>query len=124
MMDHLGASAPASVDVYRDVAMPFFEVIENARRHILGCHRPPPGLACGEPDDRLQRAIQYSETFAMNPRSRGVLDTRCAGMTVRCEKSDQGSSGGLRLVVRPRFWWQRATDVACLANATTTPTPR
>ena len=58
MMDHLGASAPASVDVYLDVAMPFFEVIENARRHILGCHRPPPGLACGEPDDRLQRATQ------------------------------------------------------------------
>ena len=23
-------------------------------------HRPPPGLAFGEPDDRLQRAIQYS----------------------------------------------------------------
>jgi hypothetical protein len=27
---------------------------------IRGCHRPPPGLAFGEPDDRLQRAIQYS----------------------------------------------------------------
>ena len=26
----------------------------------FGCHHPPPGLAFGEPDDRLQRVIQYS----------------------------------------------------------------
>jgi len=29
--------------------------------HIRSCrHAPPPGLAFGEPDDRLQRGIQYS----------------------------------------------------------------
>jgi hypothetical protein len=25
-----------------------------------GCHHPPTGLAFGEPDDRLQRMIQYA----------------------------------------------------------------
>jgi len=28
--------------------------------HIFRCHAPPPGLAFGEPDDRLQRGIQHS----------------------------------------------------------------
>jgi hypothetical protein len=27
-------------------------------RRLLNCHHPPPGLAFGEPDDRLQRVIQ------------------------------------------------------------------
>jgi hypothetical protein len=26
-------------------------------------HHPPPGLASGEPDDRLQRVIQYSRVL-------------------------------------------------------------
>jgi hypothetical protein len=44
-------------------------------------HRPPPGLASGEPDDRLQRTIQYSATLMI------IFDTleywmpACAGMT-------------------------------------------
>src|SRR3954467_11770723 len=29
------------------------------RELMLGCHRPPPGLAFGEPDDRLQRTIRH-----------------------------------------------------------------
>src|SRR6266436_8042506 len=32
----------------------------------LRCHAPPPGLAFGEPDDRLQRGIQYAETSRLN----------------------------------------------------------
>jgi hypothetical protein len=30
------------------------------RRSIVDRHTPPPGLAFGEPDDRLQRSIQYA----------------------------------------------------------------
>jgi hypothetical protein len=44
------------------------------RIQVLGRHRPPPGLAFGEPDDRVRRAIQY----AAAPRSimivSGILD--------------------------------------------------
>src|SRR5260370_6982227 len=29
-------------------------------RYGKDCHTPPPGLAFGEPDDRLQRGIQYA----------------------------------------------------------------
>jgi hypothetical protein len=29
----------------------------------LNCHHPPPGLAFGEPEDRLQRVIRYSTSF-------------------------------------------------------------
>jgi hypothetical protein len=39
------------------------------------CHHPPPGLAIGEPDDKLQRVIQYSEAPVIEPGSRGILDT-------------------------------------------------
>jgi hypothetical protein len=28
---------------------------------------PPPGLAFGEPDDRLQRGIQYAAAFRFKP---------------------------------------------------------
>jgi hypothetical protein len=45
-------------------------------------HRPPPGRRSAPPDDRLQRAIQYSEPSAIELKSRGVLDTPHArGMT-------------------------------------------
>jgi len=29
----------------------------RGRRHNLNCRRPPPGLARGEPDDRLQQRV-------------------------------------------------------------------
>jgi hypothetical protein len=32
----------------------------------LNCHRPPPGRACGAPEDRLRRAIQYSAADVTN----------------------------------------------------------
>ena len=32
-------------------------------RAIAGGHTPPSGLAFGEPDDRLQRSIQYAAAF-------------------------------------------------------------
>ena len=44
-------------------------------RHTLSRRRPPPGRRIAPPDDRLQRAIQYSETSMMEPESCGVLDT-------------------------------------------------
>src|SRR6266436_2815868 len=34
--------------------------IERRTRPTLDCHRPPPGRRIAPPDDRLQRAIQYS----------------------------------------------------------------
>jgi hypothetical protein len=42
-------------------------------------HRPPTDLAFGEPDDRLRRAIQYSEASVIKSIGRGVLDTRLRG---------------------------------------------
>jgi hypothetical protein len=41
---------------------------------VPSCHRPPPGLASGEPDDRLRRTMQYSSDGCDRPRCRGVLD--------------------------------------------------
>src|SRR5258706_14242328 len=37
-------------------------------------HTPPPGLAFGEPDDRLQRGIQYAAAFRFHHRRFGILD--------------------------------------------------
>jgi len=34
-------------------------------------HTPSPGLPCGEPDDRLQRGIQYAAASRLH---RGYLD--------------------------------------------------
>src|SRR5258708_14634189 len=41
--------------------------------HTHRCHRPPPGLAFGEPDDKLRRAIQYSRDRSYLRISRGAL---------------------------------------------------
>ena len=38
------------------------------------CRHPPPGLAFGEPDDRLQRVIQYAAAFPLEHERCGVLD--------------------------------------------------
>jgi hypothetical protein len=35
-------------------------------RSIYRRHHPPPGLAFGEPDDRIQQVTQYSEAFVKN----------------------------------------------------------
>ena len=48
-------------------------------RKPLSRDRPPPGLAFGEPDDRLQRTIQYSEKPVIESISRGVLVPRFRG---------------------------------------------
>src|SRR5258708_24961081 len=37
-------------------------------------HTPPPGLAFGEPDDRLQRSIQYAAALRPNHGRSGILD--------------------------------------------------
>jgi hypothetical protein len=37
-------------------------------------HHPPPGLACGEPDDRLQRVIQYAAASRFHRSFSGILD--------------------------------------------------
>src|SRR4029079_17090950 len=49
------------------------------------CHAPPPGLASGEPDDRLRRGIQYAAAFERNNGRVGVLDhpPQCALRTRR-----------------------------------------
>jgi hypothetical protein len=46
---------------------------ECKRHNIFSRHRPPAGLAFGEPDDRLQRATQYDEASVMDSGVRGVL---------------------------------------------------
>ncbi|RZN13290.1 hypothetical protein CWO91_00185 [Bradyrhizobium genosp. SA-3] len=38
------------------------------------CHSAPPGLAFGEPDDRLRRGIQYAAASRFNHCRLGVLD--------------------------------------------------
>ena len=49
-------------------------------RHTSNRRRPPPGRRIAPPDDRLRRAIQYSETSVMESKSHSVLDTpACAG---------------------------------------------
>src|ERR1700722_14711841 len=59
-------------------------------RKPLSRHRPPPGLAFGEPDDRLRRAIGYSETPMMESISRSVLDTpRSRSMTTSRGRAKQ-----------------------------------
>src|SRR6266705_5252804 len=48
-----------------EVRRPVKSSLRAYRSHDLRCsaknhHTPPPGLAFGEPDDRLQRGIQYA----------------------------------------------------------------
>jgi hypothetical protein len=42
--------------------------------HPFGGHTPPPGLAFGEPDDRLQRGIQYAAASRLITSVSGILD--------------------------------------------------
>ena len=73
----------------------------KARSRPSGCHHPPSGLAFGEPDDRLQRVIQYSENSGLYYEGRGVLDAPLSrGMTTE--------------VVVPRF---RGDDVRRLSRS-------
>jgi hypothetical protein len=54
------------------------EIASTRLMNMSAPHSQPSSPATGSgapPDDRLQRAIQYSETSMMEPRSRGVLDT-------------------------------------------------
>ena len=37
-------------------------------------HTPPPGLAFDEPDDRLQRGIQYAAAFRFHRKRSGIPD--------------------------------------------------
>ena len=64
---------------------------EGLRPHPSpGCHAPPPGLAFGEPDDRLRRGIQYAAAYRLNLRR--LWNT--------------GSSAGAchRAAIRPTRW--------------------
>jgi hypothetical protein len=40
-----------------EIARPYLLLFEKSNP---SCRHPPPGLAFGEPDDRLRRVIQYS----------------------------------------------------------------
>src|SRR5438876_9130923 len=46
----------------------------NYAERANGCHTPPPGLAFGEPDDRLQRGIQYAAAFRFHRCRFGLLN--------------------------------------------------
>ena len=61
------------------------DVLSNTYVLTLRRRRPPRGLASGEPDDRLQRAIQYFGAPVIESRSRSVPDTpRARSMTASC----------------------------------------
>src|SRR6202012_5957170 len=42
-------------------------LVERQSHSLLLCwrHAPPPGLAIGEPDDRLKRGVQYAARFTI-----------------------------------------------------------
>ena len=46
----------------------------SALRPSYDRHTPPPGLAFGEPDDRLQRSIQYAAASRLHHCVSGILD--------------------------------------------------
>src|SRR5258708_3886609 len=50
-------------------------------------HTPPPGLAFGEPDDRLQQGIQYAAASRLIISASGILDRRSSRATTRSVKS-------------------------------------
>jgi len=73
------------MDCFASLAM----TVSGRACHTSNRHRPPPGRRIAPPDDRLRRAIQYSETSVMESKSCGVPDTPHArGMTALC-----GSTG-------------------------------
>ena len=49
-------------------------MVEALRRSKFGRHPPPPGLAFGEPDDRLQPGIQYAAAYRFIAGVSGILD--------------------------------------------------
>jgi hypothetical protein len=54
--------------------------VSRASCRSYACHRPPPGLASGEPDDRLRRTIQYAAAFdALQLRLWNTGCPACAG---------------------------------------------
>src|SRR5467141_5086138 len=64
------------MDCFASLAM----TVSGRTRHTSNRRRPPPGRRIAPPDDRLRRAIQYSEMPVMESKSCGVLDTpACAG---------------------------------------------
>src|SRR6266849_3863871 len=67
-------------------------------------HAPPPGLAFGEPDDRLRRGIQYSEQL--------VADFGCLGLLDRPVKpGDDNSASRSRHQYAFSFFVIRASGV-------------
>jgi hypothetical protein len=69
-------SLRGEMDCFASLAM----TVSGRARHTSNRRRPPPGRRIAPPDDRLRRAIQYSETSVMESKSRSVLDTpACAG---------------------------------------------
>jgi hypothetical protein len=45
--------------VHRQSPGPYLGPKEAESKRGIGCHTPPPGLAFGEPDDRLPRGVKY-----------------------------------------------------------------
>ncbi len=73
---------------------------------------PPSGLAFGEPDDRLQRGIQYAAAFRLNHERYGILgrpvkpgdDTECG-----CEGAQQNISPSCRTAARQNVFQPSST---------------
>src|SRR5260370_36629096 len=75
-MNHSGASRRGNAEARWQTLWMFENRNHTSRR------RSPPGRRIAPPDDRLQRAIQYSEASIMESKGHGLLDTSLArGMT-------------------------------------------
>src|SRR5204862_1204138 len=85
----------------------------GAETNQQGCHTPPPGLAFGEPDDRLQQGIRYAEASRLIISNSGILDHRLFADDEGCGQSPLGGDSGCTISRNGGSASQRA---ACAAK--------
>ncbi len=66
-------------------------------RHLQRCYAPPPGLAVGEPEDRLRRSIQYVGWAKRAARAHVPSLHRCAAVGTARSTSAQAEGASARL---------------------------
>src|SRR6476620_7097959 len=60
--------------VHRQSPGPYLGPKGSESKRGLCRHTPPTGLACGEPDDKLQRGIQYAAASQLHHEGPGIPD--------------------------------------------------
>jgi hypothetical protein len=78
---------------------------ENAGAYPLTVIARHPVRPIGRPDDRLQRAIQYSEAPVIEPTCHGVLDPACAGYDSGVFPYDGFLPDNVATKIRPKCLW-------------------